>query len=132
MRQKGWKKMRPELTVLNARLAKARREAAKAKADREMSFRQGYAIADGQGRTSPATILRGEVRVDEYVVATIPFNDRYRYATEHLAIGFEEEIKKYMTVDHINTHDGEIWRGELAIGKIIREAFSMNKLMRPW
>lgn len=122
--------MRPELKAYNAVLSKSRREAAKAKADREMSFRQGYAIAEGQNRKSSAAILKGEVRLSEYDVATIPFNDRYRYATEHLARGFADEIKKYMTVDHTNTYDGEIWRGELAVGKIIRESFSMNKLMR--
>lgn len=124
--------MRPELTVLNARLAKARREAARAKADREMSFRQGYAIAENQSKKSPATILKGEVRISEFEVAQIPFNERHRIATDRLAEGFIKELRDYMTVDHINTYDGEIWRGELAVGKIIREAFSMSKLMRPW
>lgn len=112
--------MRPELKAYNAVLSKNRREAAKAKADREKSFREGYAIAENQSKKSPATILKGEVRISELEVAQLPFSDRYRYATDHLAEGFIKELKDYMTVDHVNTYDGEIWRGELAVGKIVR------------
>lgn len=122
--------MRPELKAYNAVLSKNRREAAKAKADREKSFREGYAIAENQSKKSPATILKGEVRISEFEVAQIPFNERYRIATDRLAEGFIKELRDYMTVDHINTYDGEIWRGELAVGKIIREVFNMSKLMR--
>ena len=124
--------MRPELKAYNAVLSKSRREAAKAKADREKSFRQGYAIAENQSKKSPATILKGEVRFTEFDVAYLSFDKRYKIATDRLAEGFIKELKDCMTVDHINVYDGEIWRGELAVGKIIREAFSMGKLMRGW
>lgn len=124
--------MRPELKAYNAVLSKSRREAAKAKADREKSFREGYAIAENQSKKSPATILKGEVRFTEFDVAYLSFNERYKFATDRLAEGFIKELKDYMTVDHVNTYDGEIWRGELAVGKIVREVFNMSKLLRNW
>ena len=124
--------MRPELKAYNAVLSKNRREAAKAKADREKSFREGYAIAENQSKRTPGTILKGEVRISEFDVAQIPFSERYRYATDRLAEGFIKELKDYMTVDHINAYGGEIWKAELAVGKIVREVFNMSKLLRDW
>lgn len=107
MRQKGWKNMRPELTVLNARLAKARREAARAKADREKSFRQGYAIADGQYGKSPATILKGEVRVDaDYVDFSIMCADCGTDKTVRLTI---KKTAVFMDVEKAMSQAIEAW-----------------------
>lgn len=124
--------MRPELKAYNAVLSKKRREAAKAKADREKSFREGYSAAESLSKKSPATILKGEFKFSEFDVAVISFNERYRIATDRLAEGFIKVLRDYMTVDHINTYDGEIWKGELAVGKIVRQPFSMVGLMRNW
>ena len=125
---RGKGKMRPDLKTLNADLSKTRRKAAEAKDEKNELWREAYAMGKRSVPAPPQKLLKGIVKIDAYEVMSTRFDKRFEYAKEFLAEKFVKELKDYIEIEHVNTPNGEIWKGMLAVGGIVRVPMSLQSM----
>lgn len=123
--------MRPELKVLNAHLAKKRAEKKQADREKNECYMHGYRNGMSRRPKEPGCrVYKATFHINGEDKFMMPFAERMEVAKRRLAAQLADILIEEMEIEHetVPYMDGEVWKAQIAIGKIERQIWDRYRL----